>query len=785
MHPFSLWHPRVFLVTLPLFYITIAMGCEICDDINESLELAPIPGYEFVDNCGTLQSVAGFLEPGSNECQLLQQIGSLCGCSFQNDPCETCIIPEAFLSIPVYLDTDTVNEYSTELATFLSSVTPFAPTCQLAQAFFLSVDRNDPICEESGLVGVVEQQCGCGMPSNATAPPNNSTLPKTIEEPCQLCKNPDETYEDLDRDITDIVRGAGLGVLFPYISSQDNITCGMLQEMASQSLASDNAVCNKAWVKPFQGLCGCPAIDTPNPCLQCGGNGPLYPDKTLDILVEIGYPFAPTCAEMDAILQTTPQSSGLCLGASQFAYLCGCGVRPYMGADTTTKQAVLAWLPRATGGLSFIGSALIIRSILRSTTKRNQMLPQLVFMMSLFDICSSVSAIFSSGPSPMTLSEYGIPSGIYGAKGNDATCKAQGFFVQLGYTAAIYNMVLSIYYLLVIKYNMRESALQKLKYWFHVPTLIVGVGLAFAGIPFYETIFVTCHVAPPYPLSVYGGSDEISLTGAETHVPVYIFSIVPLSIVMIVGSINMLIIYWHVRKQDLAANRWRINVRAEGSQGESPSSSTLSSRWSEWKSKLFSKKKNGQNNNTNPNRLSKAVFWQSVFYMSSFLLCWPIYFVANLRVDEKFRDYAFWVALVTLFPLQGFFNSLVYFRPQIAAYCKQKFEKKRRQQRQQMTAYSKNDTETIPNNNSNEKEENGITALTPQPWLEDGTSATTKKIATTPQLDKNNNREEEISTNTRTTSATIPQPSPISPQQTHLSSVDIWVGSCTNSITKE
>jgi hypothetical protein len=43
-----------------------------------------------------------------------------------------------------------------------------------------------------------------------------------------------------------------------------------------------------------------------------------------------------------------------------------------------------------------------------------------------------------------------------------------------------------------------------------------------------------------------------------------------------------------------------------------------------------------------------TVWWQALFYVSSFLLTWPIYFVANF--DTKYpRDYAFWVAVAGYF----------------------------------------------------------------------------------------------------------------------------------------
>jgi len=116
------------------------------------------------------------------------------------------------------------------------------------------------------------------------------------------------------------------------------------------------------------------------------------------------------------------------------------------------------------------------------------MLQQIVLGMSVFDLCSSAAHMFSTLPIPeyeyfnidddddeRRMDIEPIPSGIYGAKGNQATCGAQGFFLQLGYTSALYNMALSVYYLLVIKRGVRESQLQKFRLFFSSPRAFRGI----------------------------------------------------------------------------------------------------------------------------------------------------------------------------------------------------------------------------------------------------------------------------------------------------------------------
>ena len=45
-----------------------------------------------------------------------------------------------------------------------------------------------------------------------------------------------------------------------------------------------------------------------------------------------------------------------------------------------------------------------------------------------------------------------------------------------------YNLILSFYYLLVIKYGFKEPKLEKIQVWLHAPPLLFAFGLAFAGI---------------------------------------------------------------------------------------------------------------------------------------------------------------------------------------------------------------------------------------------------------------------------------------------------------------
>ena len=48
-------------------------------------------------------------------------------------------------------------------------------------------------------------------------------------------------------------------------------------------------------------------------------------------------------------------------------------------------------------------------------------------------------------------------AGFYQSYGNDTTCKVQGFMIQLGQTSMFYNLCLSLYFLLVVRFNKKNT----------------------------------------------------------------------------------------------------------------------------------------------------------------------------------------------------------------------------------------------------------------------------------------------------------------------------------------
>ena len=88
---------------------------------------------------------------------------------------------------------------------------------------------------------------------------------------------------------------------------------------------------------------------------------------------------------------------------------------------------------------------------------------------------------------------------IEGSKGSDATCTAQGFFIQMGTIAAFINVSLAVYFYWVIKLSWTETKIRKFRLWLFLSPITVGLIFAFAGIPFYDMVWLffvvlLCHV---------------------------------------------------------------------------------------------------------------------------------------------------------------------------------------------------------------------------------------------------------------------------------------------------
>ncbi|KAL7484675.1 hypothetical protein ACHAW6_010307 [Cyclotella cf. meneghiniana] len=218
-------------------------------------------------------------------------------------------------------------------------------------------------------------------------------------------------------------------------------------------------------------------------CSFCPNGDIQYPERIVPLFA--GY----QCSQLDEFFRSVPihKDSRNCQLAQSLNYICGCEGTGYAGATTTAQRRALAWLPRVAAILSILGSSFIIYDALRKATRRRKFLNQLLSTLSFFDIVGALAYSLTTLPAPESL--Y-----LYGGKGNLQTCRAQGFLIQIGTIACYLSVSLAMYYLLTIKHGWSDEMLKRKRvaYFLYIPPIAIGLGLAFAGIPFYNSVMVWC-----------------------------------------------------------------------------------------------------------------------------------------------------------------------------------------------------------------------------------------------------------------------------------------------------
>jgi hypothetical protein len=165
-------------------------------------------------------------------------------------------------------------------------------------------------------------------------------------------------------------------------------------------------------------------------------------------------------------------------------------------------------MPRFTGSLSALSSALIMMIILRSHSGLMTIYHQIMFGMSAADFISSIAIALTSLPKPKHMpmeDEFGYHWA--GTRlGNSATCSTQRFLSNFGLgTTITYNSALCLYYGCTVALAMRENKVKKyIEPILHIcPLLAMGLSMAIYPL-FYDlynpaiTTFAWCSFLP-YP----------------------------------------------------------------------------------------------------------------------------------------------------------------------------------------------------------------------------------------------------------------------------------------------
>lgn len=323
---------------------------------------------------------------------------------------------------------------------------------------------------------------------------------------------------------------------------------------------------------------------------------------------------------------------------------------------TRSQSIVLVLLRPVSAILSLVGSSVIISKVTRGSEPHERTPKHRILVaMSIYDILHTSWSVLSTIPSDK---ERAV---VFGAMGNRTTCEAFGFFIQLSQVIPLYTAALSLYYMLRISYKISDQTIAKfyLEVLAHVVIGMVGWTLSIAGLilRLYNPIVVPelgCWVAT-YPAFCNLIADLDCERGAGYERYVWIFSYNILIISFFIILLANIRIFWTVfyTERRLAQN------------------STLppTSRLGDSNKTTITTLQRPSFRQQDPYRQSRVVLWNNVGYVAASLVTfiWPIlaFLVSILAPGNVRLLYALTVLLQVFYPLQGFWNCLVFLQQPI------------------------------------------------------------------------------------------------------------------------
>mmetsp|Transcript_13686 Transcript_13686/g.32248 ORF Transcript_13686/g.32248 Transcript_13686/m.32248 type:complete len:404 (+) Transcript_13686:574-1785(+) len=288
-------------------------------------------------------------------------------------------------------------------------------------------------------------------------------------------------------------------------------------------------------------------------------------------------------------------------------------------ADYSPLQKAMAIAPKCSGFISFCSSSFIVFYVLRSPKRRGLVYHRLLLGMSISDFFGSLMCVLSTWP---------IPKGeAYLAAGTVGTCAAQGFFNQTAaFCTPTYNISLAIYYLLVIVKGWKEKRIAKVEKYLHALPILPGLGTGLAGLflKLYNGAGWICWIAPGLP-NHPGRHDP----NYGIYRLAFMYAIAWFVICFL--AVAMLVIYVSVLRQEKKLDKY-----------------------------LTASVKKKRTN-------SIKIRNQAFLYVGSMYMTWLFGSIFRfMQFAGKTPPPAIIVLFVLFFPLQGFFNMLVYFFPRIS-----------------------------------------------------------------------------------------------------------------------
>lgn len=300
---------------------------------------------------------------------------------------------------------------------------------------------------------------------------------------------------------------------------------------------------------------------------------------------------------------------------------------------STTQITVKIIIGKISALLSISGSSYVIQDVIRDPDKRRESTyHRLMFGLSCSDILYSFIWFLGTWAMPKGSNLFAV--------GSNESCVAVGF---IHYTSSLstplYNCSLATFYLMKLRFNWVKRKIKAVEKWLHILswTVCLIVGIAAAASSTLGPYFNVCWL------------DQSSSPYANYF---SIFSIVSYLCSLCYVSIVMFLVYRHVNNIEKEASKYSFAARHH---------SVVS------------------NTNATVMKMSRRVMLQGILY--GFLLLYPP--VVLILITIRPPVFAFFLLGNIFFPLQGFFNALIYAIPVFKQMIKKSRKKSRRKQQEQ------------------------------------------------------------------------------------------------------
>jgi hypothetical protein len=234
---------------------------------------------------------------------------------------------------------------------------------------------------------------------------------------------------------------------------------------------------------------------------------------------------------------------------------------PWNPSDAQLIAMVLC--PKFTAIASVVGSSLIIRDVIllrkKNRSDGSSTRHRLLAGMSVCDIISSSAWFLTSWPVPENM-----PKGVWNV-GNEKTCAAQGFFIQLAIGTVIYNACLALYYLLVIRYWWKDDYITKrVEPWMHFVAVGFPLSTSVAGLaldlfnPLGGT--ANCFIAsyPPFCTQSYENKGPTNcIHGDNARIYLVAFWIGPACFIIVWLAVSMFLVYLKIRTAERGSSHFQ------------------------------------------------------------------------------------------------------------------------------------------------------------------------------------------------------------------------------------